>query len=301
MTPVKACSPMLPTEANQEAAKTADQGKFIDRSTTVVSGTPATIPQDPGSTSGGSTAEFQKRTIAKILAETEALPAKNDQLCPDTIKAPTVNANLIFRKMVNPKIENPESTPVPTVAYMRCEDGALGMVDFTKSGNTFKEVTGKCVFESYYFSDYHRNWGRAFTGLCDPNLIYAGRLDNGMFFLHALKPEICDELFTLDTANQQIHYVGNADFTPESVNLDDHFALYCGTTYGEAMAAFEMACGDSDMANCIRPLLGWSDAIGSKMGHQPKVLGLQAEAMEMSQVVPGRDWEQMVEWDISLF
>ncbi|WBA83814.1 hypothetical protein [Endozoicomonas sp. GU-1] len=301
MTPVKACSPMLPKEANQEATKTADQGKFNDRSTTVVSRAPASITQDPGSTSGGNTAEFQKRTIAKIRAETDILSAKNDQLCPDTIKEKTVPADLIFRKMEKPIIENPESTPVPPVAYFRRADGTLGEVDFTELGNTLKEVTGAFVFKKYHAGEYHLNWGRSFSGLYDPYSIHAGQLDNGRFFLHALKPELCDRLFTLDTARQQIRYLGDDDFTPGPGEHDDHFSLYCGTTYGEAMAAFELACKGTDIANCIRPLLGWSDAVGAKMGHQPKVPGFQAEAMEMPQVVPDPYWEKMAEWDMSLF
>ncbi|MBO9480229.1 hypothetical protein [Salinisphaera sp. G21_0] len=261
-----------------------------------LTGSVVTAQKRPGDSMGDPLLLASK--IAKILAEeTEVLPANNEQLCLDTIKAQTVAADLIFRKMIKPNIENPESTPVPPVAYFRRADGTLDKVDFTESGNTLKEVTGITVFENYFFSDYHLNWGRGCTGLYDPNLIYAGQLDNGMFFLHALKPEMCDQLFTLDTANQQIHYLGNDDFTPESVKLEDHFALYFGTSYGEAMAAFELACKDTDIAKRIRPLLGWSDAIGIMKGHQPRVLGLQAEAMEMSQVVPDPDWEMMVDWD----
>lgn len=307
MTPVNACLMALPEPPKPlTEPMTADQGKFNNLSTTVVPEVFATLAQ--GSVSGGHAVESGKRPWIDFSDADQThrkrariAPANNEPLPPDTIKARTIAADLIFRKMEKPEIGNPESTPVPPVAYFRRADGTLGEVDFTELGNTLKAVTGAFVVKKYHAGEYHLNWGRSFSGLYDPYSIHAGQLDNGMFFLHALKPELCDRLFTLDTARQQIRYLGDDDFTPGPGEHDDHFSLYCGTTYGEALAAFELACKDSDMANCIRPLLGWSDAIGTKMGHQPKVLGLQAEAMEMSQEVPDPDWEQMVEMDISLF
>ncbi|MBO9480230.1 hypothetical protein [Salinisphaera sp. G21_0] len=279
MTPVTAC------ETAQAASKlksvTADQGTFNYLTTTVVPVASATIPQLDNSRSGS---ELLSKYSPSLVES-------------DTIIAATGSPSRVFRNMEELKIQNPKFITCNMVKYFLCADGTLGQANFTECADFIREVTGVCDLNNFYEGEYHQDSGRRFRELYYPDSIHAGQLDDGMFFLKMLRPDYCDQLFQLDAHHQKIEYRGPDDMR---VGINTHpYSLYCGKTYEQALAVFELACKGSDIATFIRPLLGFgADAFGTLLEAQkPEDLGLQAEVPERQAEVPDSYLEWMVKAD----
>ncbi|WP_257267157.1 hypothetical protein [Endozoicomonas sp. ONNA2] len=210
--------------------------------------------------------------------ETGVLPAKSEPLRADTNTASAGSPALVFRNMDKLEISRPNLFPGSLVKYFRCADGTLGQENFTECGNVLKKLTGVYVFDEFYKGNYYRRSTSTFSRLKEPYSIYAGQMDDGMFFLRTLRPDKCARLFKLDHQHQKIQYQDCKDSQAKS---EVHpFALYCGKSYVEALAAFELACKGTDLATFIRPLLGFGSDSFSTIRKAHKLPDSQPEEAE---------------------
>lgn len=283
MDPAKAFHMVISAQAKQATKPiTANQGKFNNLSTTVVPKVSALISQGSSSDSRN-TVQSRKRLLSDV-SDTDSVPRKrakiepsnNEQLHSDTSIAATGSPALVFRNMKKLDIQNPELIPGCLVKYFRCADGTLGQDRFSVSNNYLKELTGVFVFDFDKGENYQCSTS-TFRALYNLYSIYAGKLDDGMLFLRMLSPGYCERLFKLDYYHQKIQYPGYQDL--QAMAEVYPFSLYCGKTYEETLAAFELACKGTDLATFIRPLLGFGSVSFSTI--------LEAQKTEVPGLQPG--------------
>ena len=90
-------------------------------------------------------------------------------------------------------------------------------------------------------------------GLSDTASIHLGQLENGLYFVMALNPDMVGNFFRFFPKYQTILYAGER--TPAYTGESAH-SMYCGHSYEAAIGTFELACQGQDLAGHIRELLG---------------------------------------------
>lgn len=91
-------------------------------------------------------------------------------------------------------------------------------------------------------------------GLNDTASVHLGQLENGLYFIMALNPDMIGNFFQFFSAFQMILYVG--DRTPGYTG-ENALSMYCGRSCETAIRALELACRGQDIASHVRDLLGF--------------------------------------------